>query len=503
MTCSIADPGSARARPLITAIFGLLLICGETPNSRATPEKHHGSLVEITVTYQEYDQIFPWQRRPPGLRRGYGVVIDTGQVLTTETLLRNAELVELRQARRGEKVRATIALSDPQCNLGLLNVPPQGLADLQVASPAESIATSNKLMVLQFDQDSEVQAGSAQILEVGVRPLPRSPFSLLAFTVLTDLNVNGEGAPVFVDGKLAGIMITYNSNTRTGNMLPSKIIRRFIADTKRPLYRGMASAGFVWSPLVDPVKRAYLNVQDKSGGILIVKCLPGTGAAEAFQPNDVVLQWDGFNLDNLGYYEDPEFGRLAFPHLIGGYREPGDVVPVRVVRQGLETNVNVRLQRYEDDLALVPENVIGEAPEYIAEGGFVIRELDARYLFAHGNDWYQRVDSRLVHAYMTRKFSPSRPGERIVILTAVLPDRINTGYEHFRQEIVTHVNGRPILNLRDVFKILDEDGSLYSIRLKDCGIDLVLDKRELRAANARLTSAYRLPALHYRNLSRR
>jgi hypothetical protein len=248
---------------------------------------------------------------------------------------------------------------------------------------------------------------------------------------------------------------------------------------------------------VNPAKRAYLGVGERAGGILLLSCLPGTGAAETLQANDVLTEWDGYALDQLGYYEDPEFGRLTVAHLIMGHRKPGETVPVAVVRGGQPTNVLVRLQRYEERLALVPENTVGERPGYLVAGGFVIRELDAKYLLAHGKDWQREVDARLVHAYLTRKHWPSRPGEKIVMLSGVLPDPINVGYERFREEAVTHVNGQPVLNLDDVLGIVDRDGSLRRLTLKGYGVDLVLDQAELAAANERLAKVYRIPALRH------
>jgi hypothetical protein len=248
---------------------------------------------------------------------------------------------------------------------------------------------------------------------------------------------------------------------------------------------------------VDPVKRAYLKVEGRSGGIQVLACLPGSGAGDALRPNDVVVEWDGRALDNLGFYDDPDFGRLGFPYLIMGHREPGDAVPVTIVRAGLETNLTVRLSRYRDEMALVPDNVTGEKPEYLVDGGLVIRELDGRYLAAHGAEWQQEADSRLVHAFVTRKFSPEKPGERVVILTGILPDAINVGYQRFRDEVVTRVNGQPVHKMADVFQAVDREQGLHRVTLNGFGVDLILDADELPAANRRLADAYRMSEMRF------
>jgi hypothetical protein len=281
-------------------------------------------------------------------------------------------------------------------------------------------------------------------------------------------------------------------------MAPCETLRRFKDDAGQPPYEGVASAGFMWQELVDPAKRAYLGVSGETGGVQVVSCLPGRGAAEALRAGDVILRWDSFDVDALGFYEDPEYGRLALPYLILGRRRPGETVPAVVVRGGRKIETQVRLARWSDDDALIPENIEGRREEYIVEGGLILRDLTAAYFRAFGGDWQRRVDPRLAHLYVTRRHAPERPGDRVVLLSGVLPDAINIGYEGFRDAIVTKVNGRPVRNLRDVFAAAERDGCVSRVTLRSVGADLVLDRDELGAANARLAKQYRIPERAYR-----
>jgi len=462
------------------------------------------AIVQVIVTFQEYDSFLPWQTKHPADRRGYGVVVGESRVITTESLIRNHKLVELRQPGSGEKVLATVVMSDYQANLALLRIPgtmkAAGLTPVQIA---DHVAKGAGLRVLQFDDTSQVQHGDARILQIAMSPLPRSSYRSLAFTLLTDLNINGQGAPVVYEGLLAGLIMNYDHSTLSGKMLPYPVITRFLDDISESPYTGFASAGFLWTSLVSPVKRAYLNVGNIKGGILVLSCLPGTGAAQSLEADDVILECDGYALDNLGFYEDPEFGKLAFSYLIKGRHEPGEVISMRIIRHGAETTVKLKLANHPDGAALIPENVTGHQSEYLITGGFVIRELTGRYLREHGADWERTVDPRLVHLYLTRKHRPECAGDRIVILAAVLPDPINIGYQHFADQIITRLNGRPVTNMADVFNVADTDGSVHRITLQSVGTDLVLDKDELPAADSRLARFYRVPRLrHQRQVSR-
>ena len=104
----------------------------------------------------------------------------------------------------------------------------------------------------------------------------------------------------------------------------------------------------------------------------------------------------------------------------------------------------------------------------------------------------------MVHTYLAAKHAASAVSEHVVILSGILPDPINIGYQQrFRDEIITAVNGQAVSNMTDVFRIADRDGSLRRLTLKSVGADLVLDEDELAVANARLARQYRVPALRY------
>jgi hypothetical protein len=239
-------------------------------------------------------------------------------------------------------------------------------------------------------------------------------------------------------------------------------------------------------------------VPGRDRGIIIASCIQRSGAAVALRPEDVILKWDDREVDNLGFYMDPDFGRLSFAYLIKGRRKPGDVVPARIVRDGRLQDVQVCLARFSDDDSFVPENTIARKAEYLVEGGLVIRELTGRYLRAHGSDWERVIDSRIAHTYLAKRHSGEQAGHRVVLLSSVLPDPINIGYQDLRNMVVTHVNGEQVNSMADVFSIADRDGLVTHVSLLSSDVDIVLDRQTLPEANERLAELYRLPSLRFR-----
>ncbi len=455
-------------------------------------------VVQITTTCQEYNPFIPWQMLAPRARIGFGIVIAPDKVLTTETVVRNHVLIELGRVRSGVKIPARVVEADAEANLALLQVlAPEQLAGMTPIRIADAMPANAALEIVQFDETREFQKGDARLVRILVDALPEAPFRTLAFKVLADLDVSAPGAPVIVAGALAGIAMSYDGDSRTAMLIPYPSLIRFVDDLADGAYDGLASAGFLWQPLIDPAKRRFLGAADENAGIQVLSCLPRSGADGILQPMDVVVEWDGKAIDNMGYYHDDEFGRILMPHLIKK-RRPGDTVPVTFLRAGKRLTVQMTLSRFRDDDAFVPENLTGQPDDFLVDGGLVVHELTGRWLRAHGRNWESKADSRLVHLYLTRRVDPDQPGDRIVLLSTVLPDEINIGYQHLRTQIIEQVNGAPVRNLDDVFRLVARDGHIHRLRLESFGIDLVLDADRIKTANAKLQADYNLPALQRR-----
>lgn len=454
-----------------------------------------GCVAEVIVTAQKFDSHFPWKKGRPEMRAGYGVVIADGKLITTEDLVRNAILIEIQPPGGATKTTARLIEADARINAALLAAPTRGYVPAQWGPP---IGTGAKIQIVQFDEAGQKQSGEGRITGVKVSSLPNAPLSILTFQALTDLKLERVGSPAFHDGRLAGLIMEYDEATQTSLVLPTAILKRFVDDISAPPYRGIAVAGLTWAPLVAPDNRKFYGLQEDDQGVLVLRTIPGSGASAVLQPGDVILKWDGFPIDSQGYYTDPDFGRQLLVHQISGRRHPGDIVPVTRWRDKKSEDVQMKLDPYNDAKALVPLNIEGEQAEYLVEGGFIFRELSADYLLAYGAQWMIRSNPRLVDIYLTRGQAPSRPGERIIILTRVLPDPINVSYQDIREELVTHLNGKPVSNMNDVFSIRDQDGGITRIRLKTLGLDLVMDRDLLPEANHRIALLYGISKKEHR-----
>ena len=467
-----------------------LLYSGVIDKNLETP------VVEVISTSRFFDPMMPWRSSSPIVRTGHGVVISENEVICPEPLIRGQRLVELRMPRSARKHSATVVAADPHAGIALLrSAEPLPAKGYPLDESPQAAAT--EISVYQIDETGSVQTVPGRIAHYAVRSLPQTPHSIIMLSAFAEQSIAvSSGLPLMLNNRsIAGIVLSTDDGGRTAHTLPSVIIKRFLEDASTPPFSGLPSAGFVWSPLPDPFKRSYLGLDDDAGGIIVISTLPGSGAAEVLKPQDVILAWNGYSIDENGFYNDTDYGRLLMPHLVSGHGRPGSMADVDLIRDGKRIRARIQLNRWKDRQNLIPENFTGDQWNYLVEGGLIITELTGNYLRTYGQDWETKVDPKLLHRYSTRRSAPEFDGQRIVILSAVLPDEINTGYQNFRDEIITHANGQLVNNLNDLREIRRRDGVISRLRFDGMHIDIVLDADALPAANDRIQAGYHIPEL--------
>jgi hypothetical protein len=161
-----------------------------------------------------------------------------------------------------------------------------------------------------------------------------------------------------------------------------------------------------------------------------------------------------------GYYLDPEYGRLILESLAVRNRQAGDDDQMKVWRDGKEVDITYRLPRYDPTNSLVPFATYDQEPEYLIVGGLVFQPLTGSFLQTWGNDWKRRAPFRLT--YYNHQF-PTRERPSLVLLSQVLPDPFNIGYQDLRYLVVDTVNGKNISRLSDVREALKQPVNGYHV----------------------------------------
>jgi hypothetical protein len=448
-------------------------------------------IVSVRVTGQDWNWRAPWEKQAPWTRTVTGLVVPGRKILVASTAFGNHLLVEAQKLGSEARTVARVELVDQEGPLALVAVDDpafwEGLAPLPLAerAPGEGDVT-----ILRWQRSGLLDAypGTVRQLRSGRHGLSQT--SLLTLEVGTSTDGLGESEVVVAKGRVAGLV-----TGRVGDAygaLAAPVLAQFLDGAARGDWRSFARAGLAWQDLTNPALRESLGLRPGETGIRLTRVAAHGSAGGILKPGDVVLEMGGAKLDPTGYYEHPLYGRMLFALLFSDGRKPGETMPVKVLRGGERLELQLPLRAMLPEQDRVPPYVFGRGPDYVIVGGLVFQELTRPYLGAWG-DWARRAPPRLLVAIDREPVDAGAEPRRIVLLSSVLPDAANLGYQELRDLMVDRVNGQPVGSLADVRKALASPPGGYHVVEFTAGqgaARAVLDAGEAQAAAARLRQTY-------------
>jgi S1-C subfamily serine protease len=423
------------------------------------------SVVRISTTQQAWNQGQPWEKLPPGKRRSLGAIVAPGQVLTTAEMAADTTYIELESPDGKRLAPAKVIAVDFEANLALLGLGSEadakffeGTRPLEMAVPPK---LGDTLDIVQVEENGTplVTPGSLLSIDVVSNFLPGQFFLTYEVKASMQSAANSFSLPVLHDGKLAGLLTSYDSKDQISDVTATDIVARFIKEAADGDYAGFPSLGISISRTEDANFRAWLKLPGDDGG-LYVSTLKAGGAAEkaGVKKGDVIVAIDGQPIDRLGYFEDPHYGRLYWSHLVRGAKSAGDTVKLDLLRDGQPLAAEAVLDRRDEQDQLVPAYTFGKAPCYLVKGGLVFQELTRPLLEAFGEEWQSRAPLNLLDVYQNPQKYESR-GRRIVFLAGVIATPATVGYEPLRNLIVTKVNGKEIKDMKTLIEAFAQPGA--------------------------------------------
>jgi S1-C subfamily serine protease len=447
-------------------------------------------VVTLRVTGQEWNWKIPWAKQPPWTRTLTGLVVPGPRILVASPAMGNQLLIEVQKMGRDQRTPARLVLFDPEGPLALVEVDDpafwEGLVPLPIAerAPTAGDVTIHRWpRVGQFDSS----AGAVRQVRAGRHGFSRTTFLTLDVTTNAD---TGDSDVLAAGGQVVGLVTSKSGETAAA--IASPVIRQFLASSTRTPYPGFARAGIGWQELTNPSLRDALGMRHEEGGVRLTRVLPHGPGAGVLEVGDVLLEIAGVPLDPSGQFEHPLYGRQSFGLLLTDGRSPGDTLAVKVLRGGERKTVTVALTRMPTDQDRVPAYVVGRGPDYAVLGGLVFQDLTGSYLSTWG-DFNRRAPPRLLIANERDGLVPLPDRPRIVLLTSVLPDTANLGYQDLRDLIVDRVNGRIVGTVDDVRQAFrNPQGGFHVIDfLPGQGpARIVLEAAEAEASAPRVKAAY-------------
>ncbi|MCH2062891.1 MAG: PDZ domain-containing protein [Roseibacillus sp.] len=464
---------------LFSFSLALLLVEVALPAPALTAAKSKG-LLRINTTIQTYNVSQPWELNRPQRRRGLGAVLKDGTVLTTGEMAANSTYIEFESADGAHTVPAEVIAIDYEANLALLE-PEEGanrdwidtLGTFDIGGPAK---IDDKVNIWQLEDNGDAIRTEGTVRSVDLLTTFASGHYFLCYEVKASMQSASSSytLPVTRNGKLLGILASYNSKDQISDVVSPDIVKGFLEDVGDGKHEGFPSLGIATVLTEDPQFRKWLGLKDQQGGLYVSRVLPESGADESgLKKGDVLLTVDGHNIDRRGYYEDPVYGRLFWSHLVRGSKRVGNKLALLIMRDGKEQQLEAVLRRPPD--RLIPSHMYDKAPPYLIKGGLVFQELTRSYLEAFGKEWRSRAPLDLLDA-LNNPEDYEEGRKRLVFLSRVIRTPATIGYDQVSNLIVTEANGRKVTDMKSLVAALKNPrDELHSIRIDDIPYVIYLD----------------------------
>ncbi len=383
---------------------------------------------------------------PPQERRslGSGVIIEYKKskfyILTNSHVVQNARAIRVRFDRHTEK-RARIVGTDPKTDVAVIEVD-----DKDIPNPENRVAKlgdSDKLKVGQLAIAIGNPYGLERTVTVGVISALRRTIGITQYEsfIQTDAAINpgNSGGPlVNIRGEVIGINTAILAEGQgLGFAIPINLAK-WIAD--QLIAKGKVTRGWLGIVIQDitPDMVESLGVRE---GVIIAQIMPGSPADRGgLKVGDIVVEVDG---QRVGEVRELQFKIMR--------TEPGKEINLKVVREGKETNLKIKVGEMPED------RQVGEAEQGQADLGLVLRDLT------------QEEEARL--------------GVKGVLVVRVAPNSLSMQSGITPGDVILQVGNRPVANVREFQQSIEalrqagRESALLLIRRRGNNLFLVLRLR--------------------------
>lgn len=477
----------------------------DKPKSFAQGAAILDSIIKVYTVHSKPNNFLPWQNHPKRESSGTGFVTHDRLVLTNAHVVADSTYVLVKRHGSGTKYKAEVQAVGHDCDLALLSVEdesfwcsPTHMLPLQLG---ELPALQQDVVVVGYPTGGDnTSVTSGVVSRVEVAQYAHAASHLMAIQIDAAINPGNSGGPALQDDTVVGVAFQNLPHAENiGYIIPTPVVHHFLSEVAMyGAYRGYCSLGILMQNLENPHLRRALGMSPGTSGVLVNTIQPTSAAAKVIQRGDVLLEFDGVPIANDGTVHLRHRERIYFSYLIT-LKPTESTGRVKLLRDGLVSEHEVELR--PNDM-LVPVHTYDRLPSYLIFAGLVFVPLSQPYLHEYGEDWINAAPRRLYDKAMHQLMQ--KPNQQIVVMTQVLSDDVNTGYQQFQNLQVLRVNGVELLNLAHLRQLLASPlqgdkaeasrGDFVRFELEDERL-MVVDRRLAEEAAERIAARYRIPAL--------
>uniref|UniRef100_A0A1S4BLL2 Protease Do-like 2, chloroplastic n=1 Tax=Nicotiana tabacum TaxID=4097 RepID=A0A1S4BLL2_TOBAC len=311
---------------------------------------------------------------------------------------------------------------------------------------------------------------------------------LLGIQIDAAINPGNSGGPAFNDdGDCIGVAFqVYRSDDaeNIGYVIPTTVVSHFLEDYERNgKYCGFPCLGVLLQKLENPALRACLKVPSNEG-VLVRKVEPTSDVSNVLKEGDVIVSFDGVRVGSEGTVPFRSSERIAFRYLIS-QKFSGDSVELGIIRAGEFMKVQAVLK---PRVHLVPYHIEGGQPSYLIVAGLVFTPLSEPLIEEEEDSIGLKLLTKA--RYSLAKFE----GQQIVVLSQVLANEVNIGYEDMSNDQVLKLNGTRIKNIHHLAHLVDSCKGKYLVFEFEDNFLVVLEREAALDASSSILKDYGIPA---------
>jgi S1-C subfamily serine protease len=487
---SITANARRLARQATFVLLGLAHLGFVTALPAADPNVIRKSLARISNTSQEPNYKQPWLPGMTMSSSGTGWVVSKNRILTNAHVVSNARFLTLEKERDPKKYIAEVEHVAHDCDLAILKVQDPAFFTGTIALDLGGIPEiETEVSVYGYPIGGDrLSVTRGVVSRIDFRPYAHSGIdSHLTIQIDAAINPGNSGGPVLQKGKVVGVAFQGFSGDvaqNVGYMIPTPVIRRFLADISDGTYDRYMDLSLTTFNTLNPAMRAGLGLPDNDLGVL-VSSVASAGVCNGYVlPGDVILAVDGLPVASDGTVElDNERVQMAE---VAERKFRGDSIKMRLLRDRKEIETTIPLSQAWP--FAMQANQFDVKPTYVLFGGLLFQPLSRNLLSS-----VQFQNPRLTYffeAFVPREIYQEHP--EIIVLSNILADPINTYLNEFKEGVVEEINGTLIRTLKDVADSFAKSADFYVVKFIGNGRPLVLERASVEAARERIRTRYGL-----------
>ncbi|KAL0298541.1 UNVERIFIED_CONTAM: Protease Do-like 10, mitochondrial [Sesamum radiatum] len=449
------------------------------------------SVVKIFTVASSPSYFLPWQNKSQRESMGSGFIISGRKILTNAHVVADHTFVLVRKHGSPNKYKAEVQAVGHECDLAILVVGNEEFWEgMNCLELGDIPFLQEAVAVVGYPQGGDnISVTKGVVSRVEPTQYVHGATQLLAIQIDAAINPGNSGGPAIMGDKVAGVAFQNLSNAENiGYIIPVPVIKHFIEGVKETgNYVGFCSMGLSCQPTENAQLREEFQMPPGLTGVLVSRINPTSDAYRFLKKDDIILSFDGVPIANDGSVPFRNRERITFDHLVS-MKRPNDTAQVKVFRDGKEHEFTITLRPLQP---LVPVHQFDKLPSYFIFAGLVFIPLTQPYLHEYGEDWYNTSPRRLCERALREM--PQKAGQQLVILSQVLMDDINTGYERLADLQVTKVNGMEVDNLKHLRQLVENSSNSVRFDLDDEKV-IVLNYNSAKMATSRILKRHRIPS---------